>query len=92
MSDDESIRSTSIEQGCEISPSSAFFPLNHFSFAQDNHVTQWSAELMVNTSDCTNTMRIKEDQNKHLNGKRTFARRTALSNQRNVGQVGSFGD
>lgn len=27
-------------------------------------------KLMVNTSDCTNTMRIKEDQNKHLNGKR----------------------
>lgn len=26
MNDDEPIRSTSVEQGCEISPSSAFFP------------------------------------------------------------------
>lgn len=43
MNDDEPIRSTSGEQGCEISLSSAFFfalPLNHFSFAQDNHVSQ----------------------------------------------------
>lgn len=36
---------------------------------QDNYVTQWSMKLVVNPSDCTNTMRIKEDQNKHLNGK-----------------------
>ena len=65
--------------------------LNHFSFTRDNHVTQPCMKLMVNTSDCANTMRVKEDQNKHLNGK-DFAWCAALSNQRNVGQVVSFGD
>lgn len=69
MNDHESIHSTPVEQGCEKSPSSASFLLNHFSFAQDNHVTQPSMKLMVNTPDCPNTMRIKGDQNNHLNGK-----------------------
>lgn len=89
LNDDESIHSTPVKQVCSF----FFFPLlNHFSFAQDNHVSLQSVTLMVNTYDCSNTMRIKEDQNKHLNGERTSPRHTALLNQRNVGQVGSFGD
>lgn len=53
MNDHESIHSTPVEQGCEKSPSSASFLLNHFSFARDNHVTQPSVKLTVNTSDCS---------------------------------------
>lgn len=98
MNDDEPIRSTSGEQGCGISLSSAFFffvppPLNHFSFARDNHVSRPSMKQKRVIHLIVAIQReYKGDQNKHLNGKRTFARRAALSNQRNVGQVVSFGD
>lgn len=87
MNDDETVRSTSVEQGCEISPTSALFLLNHFSFAWDNHVSQRSVKLMVNTSDSTSTMRIKEDQNKHLKWERTFARRCIVEPKKCRGRL-----
>lgn len=92
MNDDESVRSTSVEQGCEISQSPALFLLNHFSFVRDNHVSQRSVKLMVNTSDCTSTMRIKEDQNKHLNGKGLSLGAPHCRTKEMSGQVVSFGD
>ncbi len=92
MNDDESVRSTSAEQRCEFSPSSAFFLLNHISFARDNHVSQRSVKLMVNTSDCTSTMRIKGDQNKHLNGKGLSLGAPHCRTKEMLGQVVSFGD
>lgn len=66
-----------------------FFLLNHFSFAQDNHVTRRSMKSIVNTADCTSTMRLNEDQNKYSNWKKRGEGMTfGLSNQRYVGQVG----
>lgn len=44
---------------------------------------------IVNTADCTSTMRLNEDQNKYLKWKKGGEGMTfGLSNQRYVGQVG----
>lgn len=81
---ERSVCSPQVEQVGSFSAKSLFL------FAQDVHVTLRSTTLMVNTHDCTDTVRIKEDGNEHQHEKRTSARHTALCNQRHVGQVGSL--